>query len=309
MTINYKPFSERIHDAQYRQLLQRILQEGEDVDSQQGAPARRIIGHIMRFELSNGFPLITERDLSGGQRSVFRQTLAEMRAFWLLGARTLSQLEAEGCHFWAPWGTAEKCEKRGLKPGDLGPGSYGPAFRAFPTENGPFDQVTHVLEQAAQLPHLRTHFISPWIPQFIGRGTDMKTGKQKQQHVIVAPCHGWVHLFLNPKTRTLKLHHFQRSGDVPVGVACNIAGYAALTMMFARALGYTPVEYVHTISDAHIFHGQIPDVEMMLATESQRLPTVHLDPSVSDFFAFKPEHFTLEDYHPQLPRRRIWTPV
>ena len=308
--MQYIAFDERAPDTQYRDLLTRIILEGEDVDSQQEARARRIIGHTMRFRLDNGFPLITERDMSGGAKSVFNQTLGEMRAFWLMGARTLRQLEAEGCHFWAPWGTEEKCRKRGLESGDLGPGSYGPALRAFPTEDGtPFDQVRHVLEQAAQLPHLRTHFISPWIPQYIGRGTDTKTGKKKQQRVVVAPCHGWVHLFLNPETKTLKLHHFQRSGDVPVGVACNLIGYAALTMMFAAALGYEPVEYIHTISDAHIYLEQMPEVEAMLATEPQRFPTVTLDPNVKDFFQFVPEHFTLEDYHPRLSRRRIWTPV
>ena len=306
--MQYLPFRERTPDTQYQDLLRRIINEGEDVDSQQEARAIRIIGHTLRFYLANGFPLITERDLSGGERSVFRQTLAEMRAFWLLGARTLAELEAEGCYWWAPWGTEEKCAKRGLPPGDLGPGSYGPALRAFPTEFAPFDQVTHILEQATQMPHLRTHFISPWIPQFIGRGVDMQ-GRKKRQQVVVAPCHGWVHLFLNPNNKTLKLHHFQRSGDVPVGVACNIMGYAALTMMFAAALGYKPVEYVHTISDAHIYVKQLPDVYEMLATKPQRLPTVHLDTGVKDFFAFRPEHFTLEDYHPQLSRRRIWTPV
>ena len=306
--MDYKPFSERSPDTQYRNLLQRIITEGEDVDSQQEARARRVIGHTMRFPLANGFPLITERDLSGGERSIFCQTLAEMRAFWLLGARTLDQLHAEGCYFWDPWGTARKCWKRGLEAGDLGPGSYGPALRAFPTEDGPFDQVIHILEQTAQLPHLRTHFISPWVPQFIGRGTDAQ-GNPKRQRVVVAPCHGWVHLFLNPEMRELKLHHFQRSGDVPVGVACNILGYAALTMMFAQALGYTPVEYVHTISDAHIYHKQLPDVQDMLATKPQPLPTVLMDTTVKDFFAFRPEHFTMQDYHPQLSRRRIWTPI
>jgi len=307
--VNYIPYGERTPDTQYRDLMRRILNWGEDVDSQQEARARMVVGHMMRFDLKNGFPLITERDLSSGQKSVFRQTLAEMRAFWLLGARTLAQLEAEGCTFWAPWGTAEKCTKRGLEAGDLGPGSYGPAFRAFPTASGPFDQVVHILEQMIQLPHLRTHFVSPWIPQYIGRGVDLRTGRKKQQRVVVAPCHGWVHLFLNPEKRTLKLHHFQRSGDVPVGVACNIMGYAALTMMFAQVLGYEPVEYVHTISDAHIYHKQIPDVRDMLATEPQKFPSVYLDPTVKDLFAFTPDHFTLEDYFPRLPRRRIWTPV
>ncbi len=309
MTIRYKPFGQRLLNHEYRNLLRLILEKGEDVDSQQDTRARRFIGAQMRFDLTEGFPLITERDLSGGDRSVFRQALAEMRAFWLKGARTLNELKAEGCYFWDPWGTPEKCAKRGLEPGDLGPGSYGPALRFFPTETGDsFDQVQHILEQMQQMPHLRTHFISPWIPQFIVRGTDAQ-GKPKQQRVVVAPCHGWVHIFLNQKTKELKLHHFQRSGDVPVGVPCNMVAYGALAMMFAQILGYTATELIHTISDAHIYHGQISYVQEMLNTSPMPLPTVTLDPMITNFFEFKPEHFTLQDYFPTLGRRRIWTPV
>ncbi|MBI3956890.1 MAG: thymidylate synthase [Candidatus Kerfeldbacteria bacterium] len=302
----YWPFNDRRPDRQYRDLLSRILLEGRRVQTQQNEPALRVIGHQMRFDLANGFPIVTERDLVSapeGKQSQFAMAIAELCAF-LNGAQTLTQMQAFGCGWWKPWVTAEKCARRGLEPGDLGPGSYGAAFRRFPTAEGePFDQMTHLVEQIRELPHLRTHVISPWIPQYIGRG------KGKTQKVVVAPCHGWVHVFVDEEQETLSLHHFQRSADAPVGLVFNLIQYAALTLMLAQVTGYRAEELVFTLSDAHIYRDQRQDVEEMLETTPRRFPTVTLDPSVSDLFAFRPQHFTVSDYEPSLERRMIWTPV
>ncbi|MFH1171134.1 MAG: thymidylate synthase [bacterium] len=300
------PLAERAPDVQYRTLLRRILEEGHRVFPQQEESALMIVGHQMRFPLANGFPIITERDLvSPGKTSPsqFTMAIAELVAF-LNGARTLGELAAFGCTWWERWATAKKCAKRGLAPGDLGPGSYGPAFRSFPTAEGtPFDQIQHLVEQIRELPHLRTHFVSPWVPQYIGRG------KGKQQKVVVAPCHGWIHVLVDPEKRTLAAHHIQRSADAPVGLVFNLIQYAAFTLMLAHATGYAPDELVYTISDAHIYERQIPDVRELLATGPQPFPTVTLVDPPDSLFAFRPQHFTVADYHPSLPRRRIWTPV
>ena len=304
--VQYEPFAERTPDTQYRQLLERIKAEGARVYPQQEEEAIMVFGHVMRFQLENGFPIITERDLvspEGNKKPQFLLALGELFAF-LAGARTLEEMKKFGCGWWKNWVTPKKCAKRGLEPGDLGPGSYGPAWRSFPTAEGkPFDQITHIVEQIRELPHLRTHFVSPWIPQYIGRG------KGKQQKVVVAPCHGWFHVFVDTITGKLSLHHFQRSGDVPVGVAFNLIQYAALTLMLAQITGYKAKELVYTISDAHIYCKQLPDVEEMLATNPQPFPTLTIDPNVKDLFAFRPEHFRVSDYQPQLPRRMIWTPI
>ncbi|MDP2648028.1 MAG: thymidylate synthase [Candidatus Yanofskybacteria bacterium] len=297
---------------QYRQLLRKIKYEGEDVMPQQEEGARMFVGPQLRFRFANGFPVITERDLSRpikeGGKSIFEQSIAELVAF-LNGARTQEQLVAFGCPWWKRWLTPEKCTKRGLVPGDNGPGSYGAAWRTFPTSEGePFDQITHLNEQMAQLPHLRTHFLTPWVPQYVGRGTKAD-GTKKVQKVVVAPCHGWVHVLLNPDQGTLTLHHSQRSGDVPVGVAGNIIQYAALALMWAQVLGYRAKELVYTISDAHVYDKQWWDVDDLLATAAQPFPTVTVDPSVNNIFEFRPEHFKMMDYQPQLPPRYIWTPV
>jgi len=294
-----KPFSVRTPNWQYSSLLQEILNRGRRVMPQQGEGARCLIGRQMRFLFENGFPLMTERDLSG---FFFKGAIGELCCF-LNGGRTQEKLTEFGCSWWKRWITPEKCAKRGLEPGDLGPGSYGAAWRTFPTsEGGTFDQITSLVEQMKELPHLRTHFVSPWIPQYIYRGTG------KVQKVVVAPCHGWLHVNLDPENKELYLHHFQRSADAPVGLVFNIAQYAALAMMLAQVLGYTAKELIYTISDAHIYDSQVKYVEELLHRTPRRFPTVTLDPTITDIFAFRPEHLTISDYEPY-PEMKIPTPV
>lgn len=237
-----------------------------------------------------------------GIHSIFYQALGELFAF-LHGAHTQKELESFGCLWWKRWVTEEKCLKRGLELGDLGPGSYGPAWTAFPTaEGGSFNQITHLIEQIRELPHLRTHYVSPWIPQYIGRG------KGKQQKVVVAPCHGYFHVLID-RDKRLTLMHFQRSADVPVGLVANLIQYAALTLMIAQTTGCIAHELVYCISDAHMFAMQIDDVKEMLSTRPMSLPTVTIDPEVTSLLDFRQHHFHISDYHPQLPSRIIRTPV
>jgi len=296
LTAMLKPVLERIPDSQYQRLLREILERGERTPSQQSVDAITLMGpNPMHFRCENGFPIINERNMAPLESerlpvTIWKQAIAEMCAF-VNGVRTQSGLEAFGCSWWHAWVTPEKCAKRGLEAGDLGPGSYGAAFHDFPTIEGPtYNQFKNILEQIREFPHLRTHFISPWIPNYTIRG------EGKQQRVVVAPCHGWIHLrVLNGK---LTLHMFQRSADVPVGVPANMVQYGALLFMIAQATNTIPYEYIHSFSDAHIYSDQIPAVETMLAREPKVLATMKLDPNVQDFFAFRKEHFTLEDYTP-----------
>lgn len=297
----YKPYADRRPDTQYRRLLRKILRVGEEVDPQQGEPARMVLGHLMRFSLANGFPVITERDLVA-KPSQFKMALGELCAF-LNGAQTLAVMKQFGCSWWGPWLTAEKCAKRSLAPGDLGPGSYGAAWRRFPTSEGvPFDQITTLIEQINEMPHLRTLEVSPWIPQYIPRG------QGRVQKVVVAPCHGWFRVHINTRTRRMSLVHRQRSADAPVGLAFNLIQYPALLMMIAQVTGYEPKEVIYFIEDAHVYLKQIAAVEKLLATKPGRFPTVSLDPGVKNIFDFRAEHFQVDDYHPSLGRMKIWTP-
>lgn len=292
----YRPLAERKPDSQYQGLLRDILERGVRTNSQQGVDAITLMGpNPLHFKFENGFPIINERNMAPQESerlpvTIWKQAIGEICAF-ANGIRTQAGLEEFGCSWWQPWVTEEKCKKRGLETGDLGPGSYGAAFHDFPTVEGPtYNQFKNIIEQIKEFPHLRTHFISPWIPQYTIRG------EGKQQKVVVAPCHGWIHLrVLDGK---LTLHMIQRSADVPVGVPANMVQYGALLLMIAQMTGLEPYEYVHSFSDAHIYVDQVPAVETMLSREPKALATMKIDTSVQDFFAFRKDHFTLEDYTP-----------
>jgi thymidylate synthase len=293
-----KSYGERTVDTQYRDLLARIMSEGREVKPIHGERARMIVGLQLRYNLDNGFPVIPDRDLS----KLMRGALSEHFAF-LHGAHTQKEMEEWGCKWWERWVTPEKCAMFGLSAGDLGPGSYGPAWVAFPTSEGkPFNQIIEVIRQLKERPYLRTHIITPWIPQY----TIQHSGLTRR--VVVAPCHGYIHILAFPETKELSVHHFQRSGDMPVGVPFNIMQYAAFTLMIAQIMDYTPREYVHTISDAHIYESQYPFVEELLRREPKRLPTVVLSPAIKNILDFRPEHFTLSDYEPH-PAMKIPTPI
>ncbi len=287
--LNYLPLDQRVPDSQYRDLLLRIITTGEEVPTEHGLPALKIIGHEMRFPLAHGFPIVTERDIviepSVGKRpSPFYQALGELCAF-INGAQTQQELERFGCYWWDRWVTEERCGQFDLPAGDLGPGSYGAAFRRFPAAEGnPFDQLAALITQIKERPDSRHHELSPWIPQYA------LTGRSGTRRVVVPPCR-------------------QRSADAPVGLVFNFIHYAALTLMIAQVSGYRAKELVYWIDDAHIYLNQLEDVREMLKTEPQRLPTVTLDPTITDLFAFRPSHFVVSDYAPRLPRRRIPTPA
>ena len=292
----YAPFEQRTPDSQYRELLARILETGEAAPTRQGPRALTLMQQGMRFDLANGFPVITERSIA----TFWRKPIGELCAF-INGATTLTELEKFGCDWWDPWVTDAKTAKRGLPPGDIGPGSYGGAFHDFPTSEGPgFDQFAHLVEQLNEFPYDRTHFVTPWIPQYQVRG-EGKTPK-----TTISPCHGWVHVRVIGDT--LHLHMFQRSGDVPVGVPSNMVQYAALTLMLAQLTGYRPGVYHHTISDAHIYEDQAAQVKILLDREPRRLPTVRLTDAgqaVKDIHDFRAEHFELTDYEPHPAIGRI----
>lgn len=291
----------RTPDFQYQNLLKLILENGMRSEAQQGTDTISLIGAPpMRFRLSNGFPLITERDMApvfkSGKPTIWQQAIGELIGF-MHGARTQAELESFGCYWWKPWVTEEKCKKRGLETGDLGPGSYGAAFHDFPTSEGEsINQFALMVQQMKEQPHLKTHFISPWIPQYTARV------EGRTQKVVVCPCHGWLHFRIFDKK--LIVHMFQRSGDVPVGVPSNMVQYAALTMMLAQVLDLEPYEYVHTISDAHIFVNQVPSVEEIVSRDPKPFPVMKLNNPTKDLFDFQATDFELTEYqsHPGIAK-------
>lgn len=294
---NYLPFAERRASTEYQDMLRAIRDGGVRVASKQGEDALALAGYAMRFSMAHGAAVITERSIKG----FVTKAIGELCAF-INGARTLDELAAFGCDWWDAWATPEKTGPRGLAPGDLGPGSYGHAFRNFTTDldgdDPGFDQLPHLIRKLQDLPLDRTAVMSPWIPNANHREAGVKSRN------TIAPCHGWIHaLVYNDK---LHLVHNQRSGDTPIGVPSNMAQYTALGLMIEHLTGYEFVEYVHWIQHAHIYANQLEAVDEMLTRAPRPLPTLRLNEAgrrVSDIHAFRAEHFELTDYdpHPAIP--------
>lgn len=297
---NYLPYDERRPSTQYQDLLRTIRDDGVRVETKQGEDALAVAGVQMRFSMAHGAAVITERSIGG----FANKAIGELCAF-INGARTLEELAAFGCDWWGAWATPEKTESRGLAPGDLGPGSYGHAFKNFTTNiddpgDPGFDQLPHLIQKLKDLPLDRTAVMSPWIPNANHREAGVKSRN------TIAPCHGWIHaLVLNDK---LHLVHNQRSGDTPIGVPSNMAQYTALGLMIEQLTGYEFVEYVHWIQYAHIYANQFAAVDELLLREPRALPTLRLTEAgrrISDIHDFRAEHFVLEDYNPHPAIRDI----
>lgn len=291
----YRPYEERTSDDQYKQLIRTIMEKGIRTPSRMvdkdGNEIDTIdyMGVVSRFNiLENGAPIITERDIS----SFYGNAIGELAGF-ANGARTQEELRQYGCNWWKFWVTEPKCAKRGLETGDLGPGSYGAAFANFPQlDGGFFNQFDEIEKQMIENPELKTHLISPWIPNYTIRNSG------HQQKVVVAPCHGWIHFrILGDK---LSMTMWQRSCDVLIGLPSNWAQYSALLLATADVLGLQPYEFVHQISDAHLYANQLPWVEEILSRESRAFPTLKLARKrrLEHIKDFRKGDFELEDYNP-----------
>jgi thymidylate synthase len=284
----YLPLEQRIPDTQYRDRLQYILDHGTLIkETPQGTGAITAFGTVpqMVFDLSNGVPLITERKIG-----FWRKPVGEIIAF-INGARTIDEIELYGCDYWADYrggGT-----QLGLDPDDMGPGSYGPSFHDFEIPGGgTLNQMQQVIDQIRDYPSVRTHLVMPWKPYYTARGPNRK--------VIVAPCHGWLHFRVIDGKLHMRMD--QRSADMPIGVPSNMIQYAALLLMICQVTGYKPGNYVHSFSDAHIYEDQLEKIPKLLSREPRPFPILKLDPSITDLFDFRVEHFEIEEYdpHPQV---------
>lgn len=296
----YRPVAERTVDEQYKRLIREVMEKGirgpgvmVDKDGKEVDTIDLMGPTPSRFNLlENGVPLLTEREIKFWKTSV-----GELLGF-INGARTQEELEKFGCKWWKNWATPKKCAKRGLEPGDIGPGSYGAAFAHFPTAEDPnfdaekgiggFDQITEIIKQIKERPELKAHFISPWIPQYTIRNHD------HQQKVVVVPCHGWMHFRVFGDKLSLVM--FQRSCDILIGCPTNWIQYSAFLMAMADVLGLVPYEFVHLISDAHIYTDQLPYVDEILNRKGHPFPTLKLANHHDNIKDYRPDDFVLEDY-------------
>lgn len=252
---------------QYLDLLRRIIDEGTPKSDRTGTGTRSVFGHQMRFDLREGFPLLTTKKLH--LKSIIYELL-----WFLRGDTNIAYLNEHGVRIWNEWADAD---------GDLGH-IYGYQWRSWPAPDGTFiDQISQVVNDIRTNPDSRRLIVSAWNVADI---PNMK----------LPPCHAMFQFYVADGRLSLQL--YQRSADCFLGVPFNIASYALLLMMVAQVTGLEPGEFIHTLGDAHIYNNHLEQVKLQLTRDPRPLPRMTLNPDVRDIFSFKYEDFTLSDYNP-----------
>lgn len=259
----------------YLDLMRHVLEHGHDKSDRTGTGTRSVFGWQMRFDLAQGFPLLTTKKLH--TRSIIHELL-----WFLRGETNIRYLKDNGVSIWDEWAD---------EAGNLGP-VYGHQWRHWPTTGGgEIDQIAELVAALRNNPDSRRHIVSAWNP---GDVPKMK----------LPPCHALFQFYVAParspgQPPSLSCQLYQRSADIFLGVPFNIASYALLTMMLAQVCGYRPGEFVHTLGDAHLYNNHFEQARLQLSRTPGPLPTLRIDPEVKDIFAFRFEDFTLLDYQPQ----------
>jgi thymidylate synthase len=252
---------------QYLDLLQRILDNGVPKGDRTGTGTHSVFGHQMRFDLADGFPLVTTKKLH--LKSIVYELL-----WFLRGETNVHYLCEHGVTIWNEWAD---------EAGELGP-VYGYQWRSWPGRDGEsIDQISDVIEQIHTNPDSRRLIVSAWNPADVPA-------------MALPPCHLLFQFYV--ADGRLSCQMYQRSADVFLGVPFNIASYALLTTMVAQVTGYKPGEFIHTLGDAHLYDNHLEQARLQLSREPRPLPTMRIDPSVRSIFDFEFEHFQLENYHP-----------
>ncbi len=268
---------------QYLDLLRKVLAEGEPREDRTGTGTLGVFGHQMRFDLSAGFPLVTTKKVH--LRSIVIELL------WFLRGHThASWLQERKVSIWDEWATAEQTARFGREAGDLGP-VYGHQWRNFGASktaeghyaNDGVDQIVRLLDQIKTNPNSRRLIVSGWNPH-------------EAEEVALPPCHTLFQFYVQRGKLSCQL--YQRSGDIFLGVPFNIASYALLTHMIAHVSGLGVGDFVHTLGDAHLYRNHVEQAQLQLSREPRALPKLVLEPSVTDLFAFEPEHVVFEGYDP-----------
>jgi len=251
----------------YLDLLRHVLEHGTRKSDRTGTGTLSVFGAQLRFDLNAGFPLITTKKVH--LKSIIHELL-----WFLRGETNTRYLKEHGVTIWDEWATAD---------GDLGP-VYGYQWRSWPAADGRhIDQIGQVLEQLRKNPDSRRMIVSAWNVADLDR-------------MALMPCHAFFQFYVAEGRLSCQL--YQRSADMFLGVPFNIASYALLTMMIARVCGLQPGDFVHTFGDTHIYLNHLEQVNEQLSREPRPLPVMKLHPDAKDLFAFRYEHFTLENYDP-----------
>ena len=252
---------------QYQALLQHILQNGVQKSDRTGTGTISCFGHQMRFDLNDGFPLLTTKKLH--TKSIIHELL-----WFLQGDTNIRYLQENGVRIWDEWADEN---------GELGP-VYGHQWRSWPAPDGrSIDQIGNVIDMIKRNPDSRRLIVSAWNPSEVDK-------------MALPPCHALFQFYVADGKLSCQL--YQRSADTFLGVPFNIASYALLTMMVAQVCDLEPGEFIHTFGDVHLYNDHIEQAKLQLTRDPRPLPKMEIDPSIKDIFAFKFEHFTLKDYDP-----------
>ena len=252
---------------QYLDLLRHIRANGVMKDDRTGTGTQSVFGYQMRFDLSEGFPLLTTKKVH--LKSIIYELL-----WFIAGDTNVKYLQDHGVTIWDEWADEN---------GDLGP-VYGHQWRSWPAPNGRvIDQLSMVIDTIKRNPDSRRMLVTAWNPAEVDK-------------MALPPCHCLFQFYVADGKLSCQL--YQRSADVFLGVPFNIASYALLTMMIAQVCGLKPGDFVHTFGDAHIYKNHLEQVRLQLSRDPRPLPTMRINPEVKDIFGFKYEDFTLENYNP-----------
>jgi len=252
---------------QYQDLMQRILADGAEKHDRTGTGTLSVFGHQMRFDLADGFPLVTTKKLH--LKSIVHELL-----WFLAGDTNVKYLREHGVTIWDEWADAN---------GELGP-VYGKQWRSWPAQDGDtIDQIKEVISEIRTNPSSRRLIVSAWNPADLPK-------------MALAPCHCLFQFWVGNGRLSCQL--YQRSGDVFLGVPFNIASYALLTMMVAQVTGLKPGDFVHSLGDAHLYSNHLEQARLQLTRRTRTLPVMKINPDVKDIFAFRYEDFVLEGYDP-----------
>lgn len=254
-------------DDTYLALLSHVLERGVEKSDRTGTGTRSVFGYQMRFDLARGFPLLTTKKLH--LKSIIHELL-----WFLKGETNTKYLKDNGVTIWDEWADAD---------GNLGP-VYGYQWRNWPAPNGEYiDQIAQILRQIRTQPDSRRIIVSAWNVADLPK-------------MALAPCHAFFQFYVAEGKLSCQL--YQRSADIFLGVPFNIASYALLTLMVAQVTGLKSGDFVHTLGDAHLYSNHLDQAREQLARAPRAMPSMRLDPGVTDLFAFRFEHFALEGYDP-----------
>lgn len=262
---------------QYTDLVRHVLENGCQKGDRTGTGTKSVFGYQMRFDLNEGFPMVTTKKLH--LKSIIHELL-----WFLKGDTNIKYLQEHGVKIWDAWADSN---------GDLGP-VYGHQWRNWNSEE--IDQIADLIQELKTNPNSRRMLVSAWNPSVL---PDTKTSFEENvanNKAALPPCHAFFQFYVADGKLSCQL--YQRSADIFLGVPFNIASYALLTMMIAQVCDLAPGEFIHTFGDAHIYNNHFEQLELQLSREPKPLPKMILNPAIKNIFDFSYDDFTLEGYDP-----------